>query len=128
MIKQVYKINDWTINILLSVNAYDISEVLDELESIDCPVPLLKKAEILLESDDKNKGFTYSNMLLNESVIAIGEVTSIGEMINTIAHECYHLMEHLKITDLYTDEQCATTMGDFIQEIFNNIVDIFNEL
>lgn len=79
-------------------------------------------------NDDLDTGFTYSNFALEESVISIGEVSSMYELVDTLTHELYHLIDHIRIVRNYDYEESATMYGDFIRLIFRNIVDIFNEI
>lgn len=126
MIKQSYEIEDWTVQLLFSVNIDDFDEVEEELKEIDCPSSLLKKAFDMLNSGQKDTGFAYSNFLLEKSVIVIGEISNMGELLNTLIHECFHLMDHMRLVRDYDDEDAATIIGDFIQLIFNNCASIFN--
>jgi hypothetical protein len=48
-----------------------------------------------IKSNKFNVGFTYSNINLNSSVIVISKVTSEGQLINTLSHECYHFIDHI---------------------------------
>lgn len=128
MKSQIYKIDDWTVQIFYSVNSEDIKEIENALERIDCPPKLIQRAEQQIMNDDLDTGFTYSNFALEESVISIGEVSSMYELVDTLTHELYHLIDHIRIVRNYDYEESATMYGDFIRLIFRNIVDIFNEI
>lgn len=126
MIKQSYEIEDWTVQLLFSVNIDDFDVVKEELNEIGCPSSLIKKAFDMLNSGQKDTGFAYSNFLLEKSVIVIGEISNMGELINTLIHECFHLMDHMRLVRDYDDEDVATIIGDFVQLIFNNCASVFN--
>lgn len=128
MKKQTYELDGWTVQIFYSINSEDFPEIKNALEDIDCPVSLIKKARKQIQYDDLDIGFTYSNFMLEESVIGIGEVSSSSELMNTLVHECYHLIDHISTVRDYEPEESATMLGDFIQVIFNNIIQVFNRI
>lgn len=128
MIKQSYEIDDWTVQLLFSANIDDFEEIENELIKIDCPSSLIEKAYNMLQSQSHDTGFAYSNFLLEKSVIMIGEISNMGELINTLIHECFHLMDHMRLVRGYDDEEIATMVGDFVQLIFNNCASVFNDI
>ena len=128
MKKQTYELDGWTVQIFYSINSEDFPEIKNALEDIDCPVSLIEKARKQIQYDDLDIGFTYSNFMLEESVIGIGEVSSSSELMNTLVHECYHLIDHISTVRGYKPEESATMLGDFIQVIFNNIIQVFNRI
>lgn len=128
MKKQTYELDGWTVQIFYSINSEDFPEIKNALEDIDCPVSLIEKARKQIQYDDLDIGFTYSNFMLEESVIGIGEVSSSSELMNTLVHECYHLIDHISTVRGYEPEESATMLGDFIQVIFNNIIQVFNRI
>lgn len=128
MKNQSYKLDDWAVQIFYSVNSSDFPEIEEALEEIDCPQKLIDKAYEQVKYDDPNIGFTYSNFVLQKSIIVIGEVSSIDELFNTLIHELYHLIDHIRIVKSYDYEETATLLGDFVQIIFKNIIDVFNQI
>lgn len=100
--------NNWTIYILYNCS---IDLVKQYLKEIDCPFSILDK----IESTD-NLGFTYSNYSLKNSIISIKYTNSISDFINTLSHECTHLVFH--INQYIFKEDIAIQIGDLSQIIF----------
>ena len=128
MKRQCYEVDGWKVQIFFSINSDDFYDIKEALEEIDCPPHLIEKAKEQIQYDDLDIGFTYSNFLLEESIMGIGEVSSSTELINTLKHECYHLIDHISAVRDYKPEESASTLGDFVQVIFNNIIKVFNEI
>lgn len=130
MITQKYYIEDydWAVYILFSVNKNDIKKVESALISIDCPDSFIDEGLDNIYYSEKNVGFTYSNKAERKSLIVISETDSIGELLNTLMHECYHLANHIILIDGDEEEKRADIMGSFIQRISRQLVGLINSL
>lgn len=121
MITQKYSICDWDIIILYLVDTEDFEVIQRHLLDIQCPKNFIKQGISNLISNKVNVGFTYSNLSLKSSVIVISKVTSEGELINTLSHECYHFVEHLTRLKNTSDEEKATLMGNAMQLFYRQL-------
>ena len=130
MITQKYYIEDydWAVYILFSVNKNDIKKVESALISMDCPDSFIDEGLDNIYYSEKNVGFTYSNKAERKSLIVISETSSIGELLNTLMHECYHLANHIILIDGDEEEKRADIMGSFIQRISRQLINLINSL
>ena len=95
MIKQYSRYNNynWNIIVYYNVNADDKQDILEMLYYLHCTGTKAKTAVNLMS--ELNKGFTYTNHYTKTSFVCISETTSKDELINSIAHEAKHIMEHI---------------------------------
>lgn len=130
MITQKYYIEDydWAVYMLFSVNKNDVKKVESALISMDCPDSFIDEGLDNIYYSEKNVGFTYSNKAERKSLIVISETDSIGELLNTLMHECYHLANHIILIDGDEEEKRADIMGSFIQRISRQLVGLINSL
>lgn len=109
MIKDNFYIENWNIIILYECTCNDIDVIIETLKDIQCPNKYINEALKNLEQCTLNSGLTYSNVKLKSSVIIINKTSSIPELVNTISHEIFHLVCHLKIQN---EERAATLNGN----------------
>jgi Zn-dependent peptidase ImmA (M78 family) len=113
MIKDIFSIKNWEVTILYECTCDDIDYIIEILKDINCPNKFIKEALDNLETCNLNIGLTYSNIRLKSSVIIVNKTSSFAQLINTIAHEYFHLICHiskgLEITD---EEELAYLNGD----------------
>lgn len=130
MIAQKYYLDqyDWAVCILFSVNKRDLKEVEQALINIDCPDSFIDEGLDNIYYSEKNVGFTYSNKLERKSIIVISETDSVGELLNTLMHECYHLANHIMLLGEDNEEARADIMGEFIQIISRQLIHLINSL
>lgn len=113
MILDSFSIWNWNVTILYECTCDDIDYIIETLNDIHCPRKLIDKALQNLETCNLNIGLTYSNIKLKSSVIIINKTSSFAQMINTIAHEYYHLICHIsKALDIKDEEELAYLNGD----------------
>lgn len=94
--------------------------VLDALDGIDCPEPIIDEAEELLRRSAENTGLTYTNRKLRTSVLVIGEASSPAEFFNGLTHESRHLEAHIAQTlglDPFGEEICYIA-GEIAAKMF----------
>lgn len=130
MITQKYYLEeyDWTVYILFSVNKNDLKKVESALISMDCPDDFIDEGLDNIYYSKKNVGFTYSNKLDRKSLIVISETDSIGQLLNTLMHECYHMANHIVLLEEDDEELRADIMGTFIQRISKQLINLINSL
>ena len=84
-------IGRWEVDFLFAPDGYDTEEALTYLYYADAPDYILRQAYHVLEDNNQNTGFTFSNQDTKEAVVVIGPYTSGDEFINTLCHEVHHL-------------------------------------
>jgi len=113
MIRDTFNILNWNVQILYECSCDDIDYIIETLKEIKCPNRFIKEALHNLETCNLNIGLTYSNIRLKSSVIVINKTSSFSQLINTIAHEYYHLICHIsKTLDIDDEEKLAYLNGD----------------
>lgn len=120
MITQNYTIYDWDVTILYLVDVEDFEVIQRHLLDIQCPKSFIQEGMDNIKSNKFNVGFTYSNINLNSSVIVISKVTSEGQLINTLSHECYHFIDHITKLKDASQEEKATLFGNTIQLFYRH--------
>lgn len=126
MITQKYLIDDWRIIILYLIDYKDFDVVQRHLLDIDCPQSFIQEGLDNIYINKYNVGFTYSNINLNSSVMVISKVTTEGQLINTLSHECYHFIDHITKLKDATEEEKATLMGNAMQLFYRQLKSIIN--
>ena len=127
MIIDNFNILNWEVQVLYECTCENIDFIIKALKEIRCPNKFIKEALNNLETCNLNIGLTYSNITLRSSVIVINKTSSFSELINTIAHEYYHLICHIsKALDIENEEQLAYLNGDLNMRSYN-IVKNFEE-
>lgn len=113
MIIDKFSILDWNITVLYETTCEDIDFIIGILEEINCPKYYIERALDNLEECKLNSGLTYSNIRLRSSVIIINKTSSFAQLINTIAHEYFHLICHIqKILEIEDEEELANLNGN----------------
>ena len=113
MIIDKFSIYNWKVTILYETTCDDIDFIIETLKDINCPNKYITEALNNLENCDLNTGLTYSNIALKSSVIIINKTSSFEQLINTIAHEYYHLICHIqKGLNIEDEEELAYLNGD----------------
>ena len=129
MIKDEFFIKDWNVIILYECTCDDIDSIIETLIDIKCPNKYIEEALDNLETCNLNIGLTYSNITEKSSVIVINKTSSFAQLINTIAHEYYHLICHisraLEITD---EEELAYLNGDLNMRSYKIVEKLKNEV
>ena len=120
MIIDKFSIFDWNVTILYETTCEDIDFIIGILQEINCPKYYIEEALNNLETCNLNIGLTYSNTRLRSSVIIINKTSSFSQLINTIAHEYYHLICHLQNSlSIEDEEQLAYLNGDLNMRSYN---------
>lgn len=95
LIEDSFYFKNWKIKVFYECSCDDIDFIIETLKDINCPNKYIMEALNNLENCDLNTGLTYSNIALKSSVIIINKTSSFEQLINTIAHEYYHLICHI---------------------------------
>lgn len=86
---------DWLIKVFYLIEDPFIEGILGELDSIDCEPDAFYRAAEMLENDEFNTGFTYTDEEKHVTFLVIGKTTSADEFFNTFIHEIGHAAAHI---------------------------------
>lgn len=122
MIKQEFTLdNKWLVRVMYSMHNDDTTEAMKALHELKCPRTKAIKAYSII-SLGMNKGFTYTNHLLNTTLIYIGVSSNKGEFINTIVHEAKHaqsnICQHFKVRE--DGEEAAELIAYIVQKMWED--------
>lgn len=93
MIRRVLRVGRWVVDFIFAEDGYDEEAVLGCLYDIDAPIPVMQRANRIMESGAYNRGFTYTNAALKRAVVVVGPTTSGKQFINSLSHEIDHLSD-----------------------------------
>lgn len=130
--KQQLKIREynWDVIIYYTVDDNQKTEIIDKLRYLNPNKETFDKLERNLINSNIDTGFIYSSFKERLSLIVIHKASSIGEFINTIAHEKNHLEMHIcEALDINPySEEAAILSGDLAMQMLNealyNIVEL----
>lgn len=91
MIGRTLNIGRWLVEFYFAEDGYDADALLDRMFDFGASAKVMRQAMSLMESGDKNTGFTFSNPYDCVAIVAIGPTTQGEEFINTLTHEIHHL-------------------------------------
>ena len=129
MIIDNFIIYDWNVTVLYECTCDDIEEIIKTLMDIKCPIKYIQEALNNLKTCNLNIGLTYSNIKLKSSVIVVNKTSSFSQLINTIAHEYFHLICHLsKTLEIEDEEELAYLNGDLNMRSYNIIKKLENKV
>ena len=129
MIIDNFNIYSWKVTILYECTCDDIDYIIETLMDINCPKYYIERALDNLEECKLNSGLTYSNLRLESSVIIINKTSSFKELINTIAHEYFHLICHIsKVLEIEDEEELANLNGNLNMRSYNIVKRLENEV
>lgn len=86
---------DWFVRVFYVVDFIPIDFIIEELKGIGCNQQDIDSAIEVLDSDDDNRGITFSNSEDRESIIVIGETSCPAQFSNSFDHEKLHLAMHI---------------------------------
>ena len=129
MIIDKFSIYNWEVTILYECTCEDIDYIIRILKDINCPNKYIKEALHNLQTCNLNIGLTYSNTNLQSSVIVVNKTSSFAQLINTIAHEYFHLICHIsKILEIEDEEELAYLNGNLNMRSYNFIKKLEKEV
>lgn len=110
---------EWSVTCFIGYDEEDVNEICDALEEIGCEYDALFEARRHLAKDSDERGLTYSNVRLRQSVVAIGRSPSQASIANTIGHELFHVVAHVcsnEGIDMQSEEPCYI-IGELCEKI-----------
>ena len=129
MIIDNFIIYNWEVTVLYECTCDDIEDIIETLQNINCPYKYIKEALHNLQTCNLNIGLTYSNTQLQSSVIVINKTSSFSQLINTIAHEYYHLICHIsRMLEIKDEEELAYLNGDLNMRSYNIVKKLENKV
>lgn len=129
MIKDVFYIKSWKVNILYECTCDDIDYIIETLKQVNCPKIYIKEALTNLETCSLNTGLTYSNIKLKSSIIVINKTSSFAQLINTVSHEFYHLICHIsKALKIKDQEELAYLNGKLNMQSYIFVENLKNKV
>ena len=129
MIIDKFSIYNWEVTILYECTCDDIDYIIRILKDINCPNKYIKEALHNLQTCNLNIGLTYSNTNLQSSVIVVNKTSSFAQLINTIAHEYFHLICHIsKVLEIEDEEELAYLNGNLNMRSYNFIKKLEREV
>lgn len=129
MIKDNFHIYNWKVTVLYECSCEDIDYIIETLKEINCPNKYIKEALYNLKSCNLNIGLTYSNLNQKSSVIVVNKTSSFAQLINTIAHEYFHLICHIsKALEIEDEEELAYLNGDLNMRSYKIVEKLLNKV
>ena len=129
MIIDKFIIYDWEVTVLYECTCDDINIIIKTLQDINCPNKYIREALHNLQTCNLNIGLTYSNTQLQSSVIVVNKTSSFSQLINTIAHEYYHLICHVsKVLEIEDEEELAYLKGNLNMRSYNFVKKLEKEV
>ena len=97
MIRQLITIERyrWEVTVYYAVTGYYSDKIADELERMGADPEFIEQAYENMKSNSLDTGFTYSDLVMRDSIMVINRTSSEGEFSNSLAHESQHLIRHI---------------------------------
>lgn len=111
---------DWDIKVYYAINEHFISNILIDLISMGCDKESYFSIKKLMESNEDNVGFTYSNTDLRCTLILIGKSNSAEEFQDTLDHEKGHAVMHISMEEHIDpfSEEYQYLRGEIAKKLF----------
>ena len=114
---------DWGVILFYNAKPRDTSYIMRVLHHNGLDAADYYNAQRLLDSGRPNEGLTYNNPRRHSSVVVIGHVSDVWELISTIEHEGRHLIQG--ICNAYSinpnSEEAAYMEGDFFKQVVKEL-------
>lgn len=114
---------DWNVTLFYNAKPHDTSYIMRVLHHNGLDATDYYNAQRLLNSGRPNEGLTYNNPHRRCSVVVIGHVSDVWELISTIEHEGRHLIQG--ICNAYNinpnSEEAAYMEGDIFKQIIKEL-------
>lgn len=111
---------DWIADVFYDTHPEDAATICGLLRRIGCRGHDLEDAERSIVSGGQNTGLTYSDPNKRESVMVIGNTSSLPEFLNTWVHESTHLQRHI-CKEFWINpysEEAAYLAGNLAQKMY----------
>lgn len=117
---------DWDVTLFYNAKPRNTSYIMRVLYHDGLDATDYYKAQRLLNSGRPNEGLTYNNPRRRSSVVVIGHVSDVWELISTIEHEGRHLIQG--ICNAYiinpNSEEAAYMEGDIFKQIIKELATV----
>lgn len=114
---------DWDVTLFYNAKPRDTSYIMRELWKCGIPAENYYEASHTLSNGKQNQGLTYNNSRDHRSIIVIGHVSDVWELIDTVEHEGRHLIQG--ICNAYginpNSERAAYMEGRAFKQIFKEV-------
>lgn len=126
MIHRVLVIGHWMVDFVFATKGYDEEAILAFLYEFDASYNVMLRAKRIMESNKKNRGFTFANQDLKRALVVIGPTTSGKEFLNSLSHETHHLAVAIAKSIGYDldGEGPAYLTGDTTMALFETICEL----
>lgn len=114
MISRVLHLRGWTLVFYFATQPPEPERVLQTLKAAGAQSEINRAAQIL-ESAERNCGFTYTNPETQTAVTYIGPTTSAAQFLNTCSHELRHISDAVTAAD--HGEPPAYLTGDICERL-----------
>lgn len=112
---------NWRVLAFLDADCQDTDRIADALTVAGCGGEFLQRAVSNIASCNLDQGLCYSAD--GESVLVVSRGSGPAQVINSIAHECFHLVNHIcerRGVDI-ASEDAAYLMGDVVAELWKSL-------
>lgn len=126
MTRRDLEIGRWHVEFYFAPDGYDIDYILDRMYNFGAGAKKMRRALMLMESGELNRGFTFANQLDKVAIVVIGPTSSGAEFQDTLAHEVHHLAVNIASAlgvDL-TGETPAYLSGDSIRDLADVVCEL----
>lgn len=120
------KDRNWKVSVWLSITTYYSDKIIKEFKEMKAGEQLLTDAEDVLKKANLNTGLCYSNTKERKSLIVTAKGSSKAEILDSIIHECMHVVQHVSEADnidMQGEIPCYM-IGDLVRDVYNS-ADIF---
>ena len=123
MIHRRLKIGRWIVDFLFADDKYDERLVLASLYDLGAPLSVTMRASQIMEDNEYNCGFTYTDQTEFVALIVVGPTSSGEEFLNTLTHETHHLAVAIAEAAGYSldSEGPAYLSGDTVMALARDI-------
>lgn len=114
---------DWSATLFYNAKPRDTSYIMRVLHHNGLNATDYYNAQRLLNSGRPNEGLTYNNPRRRTSVVVIGHVSDVWELIDSIEHEGRHLIQGIcKASGINPDgEEAAYLEGRLFKQIIKEL-------
>src|SRR5574344_3088319 len=111
MIRQEFNIEPyhWHVVVYYAVDCYFTDLIVDELRRLHARTDFIEEAYDSMAECRLDTGFTYSDLIYNETLMVVNRTSSAAEFENSLNHERQHLLMHIAQKynmDLFDEEVC----------------------
>ena len=115
---------DWHIRVYYDVEQSDINFCIKQLKKLTTNSKIYEECKETLDTNKKDRAYTYSSYVAKSSIVFIGIPSSMGELINTITHEANHIKSHIATCYNLNEkgEKVSYLIGEIVKEMSNTFI------